>query len=329
MRTMIEVVGLLSTLYAAGLNLSYLAMWPLARRGLEREVRRRGWTWYEEAFASPLTPPISILVAAYNEQETVVDASGSLLAQRYPHFELVIVDDGSTDATAERVIEAYGLRRVPIAARGQLDHLPATEVWHCSAPHSITLVRKPNGGRADALNCALDVAQHDYVVVTDADSVLDPIALSVIVRPVLEDSERVVAVGGTIRIANSCRFEAGRMVETRVPQNRLAAFQAVEYLRAFLFGRLGWDAINSLMIVSGAFGLFRRDVLVEAGGYWAETVGEDLELTIRLHRHMRDRGVDYRVAYAPDPVCWTEVPEDAATLGRQRRRWHRGLWESL
>ena len=119
------------------------------------------------------------------------------------------------------------------------------------------------------------------------------------------------------------------MVEARVPRSALAAFQAVEYLRAFLFGRLGWDSLNSLMIVSGAFGLFRRDVLLEAGGYWADTVGEDLELTIRLHRHLRDRGGEYRIAYAPDPICWTEVPEAAATLGRQRRRWHRGLWESL
>jgi cellulose synthase/poly-beta-1,6-N-acetylglucosamine synthase-like glycosyltransferase len=328
-RTAIEVVGILSTLYAAGLNLSYLALWPLARRGLGREVRRRGWTWYEEAFASPLTPAVSILVAAYNEQETVVDASSSLLAQRYPSFELVIVDDGSTDDTAARLIDAYGLERVVPAARGELSYRAVTEVWRAELPHPITLIRKPNGGRADALNCALDVAQHEYVCVTDADSILDPDALSVVVRPVLEDPERVVAVAGTVRIANSCRFEAGRMVEARVPRSRLAAFQSVEYLRAFLFGRLGWDALNSLMIVSGAFGLFRRGVLLNSGGYWADTVGEDLELTIRLHRHMRDRGDDYRIAYAPDPICWTEVPEDAATLGRQRRRWHRGLWESL
>jgi cellulose synthase/poly-beta-1,6-N-acetylglucosamine synthase-like glycosyltransferase len=329
MRMAIELVGILSTLYAAGLNLTYLALWPLARRSLGREVRRREWTWYEEAFASPLTPAVSILVAAYNEHETVIDATASLLAQRYPSFELVVVDDGSTDDTAARLIAAYGLERVVPAARGDLRYRQVTEVWRAEMPHPITLIRKPNGGRADALNCALDVAEHPYVCVTDADSILDPDALSVIVRPVLEDPERVISVGGTIRIANSCRFEAGRMVEARVPRSRLAAFQTVEYLRAFLFGRMGWDAVNSLMIVSGAFGLFRRDVLLEAGGYWADTVGEDLELTIRLHRHMRASGREYRIAYAPDPICWTEVPEDAATLGRQRRRWHRGLWESL
>ncbi|MDX6522437.1 MAG: hypothetical protein QOF08_3042 [Gaiellales bacterium] len=329
MRTAIEVVGVLSTMYAAGLNLSYLALWPLARRGLAREVRKRSWTWHEEAFASPLTPGISILVAAYNEQATIIDATASLLAQRYPTFELVVVDDGSTDATAARLIETYGLEQVVPAARGELSYTPVSTVWHTAWPHPITLIQKCNGGRADALNCGLDVARHSHVCITDADSILDPDALSVMVRPVLEDPQRVIAVAGTIRIANSCRFESGRLLEARMPRNGLAALQVVEYLRAFLFGRLGWDAINSLMIVSGAFGLFRRDVLMEAGGYWADTVGEDLELTIRLHRHMRDRGREYRIAYAPDPICWTEVPEDAATLGRQRRRWHRGLWESL
>jgi cellulose synthase/poly-beta-1,6-N-acetylglucosamine synthase-like glycosyltransferase len=167
------------------------------------------------------------------------------------------------------------------------------------------------------------------VCVTDADSILDPDALTVMMRPVQEDPERVIAVGGTVRVANSSRVEAGRVVEPRMPVGHLARFQVVEYLRAFLYGRVAWDALGALFIVSGAFGLFRRDVVEEVGGYWVDTVGEDLELTVRMHRHMREQGRPYRITFAADPVCWTEAPADMATLGSQRRRWHRGLWESL
>jgi cellulose synthase/poly-beta-1,6-N-acetylglucosamine synthase-like glycosyltransferase len=326
---MVEVVGLASTLYALALNLTYLLLWPLARRGMKRTVRRRSWAWHEEAFASPLTPGISIIVPAYNEETVILESVSSLLAQRYSLFEVVLVDDGSTDATAQTLIDAYDLRQVSPAPRNQLQYDPISEMYRGAAPHDITLIRKRNGGRADALNAGLDVARHPYVCITDADSILDPDGLTVMVRPVLEDPEQVIAVGGTIRVGNSCRIESGRVVEARMPSGRLAAYQVIEYLRAFLFGRVAWDAIGALVIVSGAFGLFRRDVLDEVGGYWTDTVGEDLELTVRLHRHMRDAHRPYRITFCADPVCWTEVPSDMGSLGRQRRRWHRGLWECL
>jgi cellulose synthase/poly-beta-1,6-N-acetylglucosamine synthase-like glycosyltransferase len=328
-RTAVEIIGLASTIYAAALNLSYFMLLPLARRGMTRTVRRRGWSWHEEAFASPLTPGISIVVPAFNEETVILESVASLLAQQYSLFEVVIVDDGSTDATAQKLIDAYGLRQVEPAPRHKLQYEQVTEMYRSPVPHNLTLVRKHNGGRADALNAGLDVARHPYVCITDADSIIDPNGLTVMVRPVLEDPERVIAVGGTIRVGNSCRIESGRVMEARLPSGRLAAYQVIEYLRAFLFGRVAWDAIGALVIVSGAFGLFRRDVIDEVGGYWTETVGEDLELTVRLHRHMRDSGLPYRITYAPDPVCWTEVPSDVGSLGRQRRRWHRGLWECL
>ena len=318
-----------SVLYATALNIVYLLLWPLARRGMAKQVHRRSWAWDEETFASALTPGISMVVPAFNEETTVIESVRSILAQHYPTFELVIVDDGSTDGTVERLIEAYDLRPVVPRVRGVHEYKPATAMYMAAAEHDITVVCKPNGGRADALNCGLDVARHPMVCITDADSILDPDALRTISRPMLEDPDRVIAVGGTIRVANSCRIDAGRVVEARVPRRPLAAFQLVEYLRAFLLGRVAWERAGALIIVSGAFGLFRRDVLDAAGGYWTHTVGEDLEMTVRLHRMMREQGVDYRITYAADPICWTQVPDDVRSLGRQRRRWHRGLWESL
>ena len=329
MRTAVEVVGILSTAYAAGLNLCYLMLWPLARRGMKRAIHRRDWAWHQEALSSPLTPGVSIVVPAFNEETVILDSVASLLGQRYPLFEIVVVDDGSTDETARRMIDEHGLARIEPAARNRLEYGPVRELYRGAAPIDITLVRKDNGGRADALNAGIDVARHPYVCITDADSILDPDGLTVMMRPVQEDPDRVIAVGGTVRVANSSRVESGRVVEPRMPSGRLAGFQVVEYLRAFLYGRVAWDAIGALFIVSGAFGLFRRDVVEDVGGYWVDTVGEDLELTVRLHRRMRELGRPYRITYAPDPVCWTEAPSDLATLGSQRRRWHRGLWECL
>ncbi len=329
MRHVLTAVGVISTLYALGLNLSYVILWPFARTGITQHMRARHWAWFEEAFTSPMTPGISIVVPAFNEQRVVLESIRSLIGQRYPRFEVVLVDDGSTDATAALVIDAHGLVQVPRAPRGGLRYAPVHEVWQATGTNEITVVRKANGGRADALNCGIDHARHPFVCVTDADTILDPGALMMMVRPFLEDPGRVVAVGGTVRVANSCRIEGGRLLEARVPAGMMAGCQLIEYLRAFLLGRTGWDRLGAVMIVSGAFGLFPRELLQRVGGYCVETVGEDLELTLRLHHHMRDLGRPYRIVYNPDPVCWTEVPADARSLGRQRRRWHRGLWQSL
>ena len=325
----LTVVAVISTLYAFGLNLSYVLLWPFARIGIAARVRQRDWAWYEEAFASPLTPGVSIVVPAYNEQAVVLESIQSLLSQRYPQFEVVLVDDGSDDRTAATVIEAHDLRQVEPTSRGRLTFEPVVEQWRSLSLPELTLIRKYNGGRADALNCGIDAARYPLICVTDADSIVDPSALEVMVRPFLEDPERVVAVGGTVRVGNSGRVEDGQMIEPRVPRRLVAGFQMIEYLRAFLLGRTGWDRLGALMIISGAFGLFRRDVLEQVGGYWTGTVGEDLEMTLRLHRAMRDQKRDYRIVYSSDPVCWTEVPSDVSSLGHQRRRWHRGLWEAL
>ena len=285
----LTVVAVISTLYAFGLNLSYVLLWPFARIGIAARVRQRDWAWYEEAFASPLTPGVSIVVPAYNEQAVVLESIQSLLSQRYPQFEVVLVDDGSDDRTAATVIEAHDLRQVEPTSRGRLTFEPVVEQWRSLSLPELTLIRKYNGGRADALNCGIDAARYPLICVTDADSIVDPSALEVMVRPFLEDPERVVAVGGTVRVGNSGRVEDGQMIEPRVPRRLVAGFQMIEYLRAFLLGRTGWDRLGALMIISGAFGLFRRDVLEQVGGYWTGTVGEDLEMTLRLHRAMRDQ----------------------------------------
>jgi cellulose synthase/poly-beta-1,6-N-acetylglucosamine synthase-like glycosyltransferase len=315
--------------YFAVLNGLYLLLTVLAWAQRAGEVRRSSYLGLDEMFRSPLTPGISVLVPAFNEQAGIVESVRSLMSLRYPRHEVVVANDGSRDDTMRVLIEAFDLVKIRMAVRDFVGSAPIRAIYGSRRHRNLLVVDKENGGRSDALNAALSVARHPYVCAIDADSLLEADALLKVAKPIVNDPGLVMATAGTIRIANGCRVDHGRVVEVRLPKNRLATIQVLEYFRAFLVGRVGWSRLNALGIISGAFGLFHRPLLETVGGYWTETVGEDFELTLRLHRHLRDRDEPYRIVFVPDPACWTEVPEQFATLGRQRRRWQRGLWQGL
>lgn len=275
-----------------------------------------------------LEPPISLLVPAFNEEATIVTTVYSLLQLEYPEHEIVVVNDGSSDETLAALIEEFDLEPTPDVYRRDLETEPVRALYRSRLYDNLRVVDKANGGKADALNAAINCARYPLFCSIDADSFLERSSLRRVALPFIEDS-RTVAVGGTVRIANGCKVEAGCVTEPGLPTNLLALFQIVEYLRAFLFGRMGWAQMNALLVISGAFGLFHRGSVVEAGGYSRDTLGEDMELTVRLHHHLRQQGRDYRITFVPEPICWTEVPEDLGTLRRQRARWQRGLSESL
>ncbi|WP_313008051.1 glycosyltransferase [Brevundimonas vesicularis] len=309
-------------------NLIYLFQLLLAARALATRppIPQPAVLWRRYAEASP---PIALLAPAYNEAMTIVQSVRSLLSLRYPSFEVIVINDGSKDATLQVLIDAYELKLVQRHYDQALDHQPIRGVYAATHQPRLIVVDKENGGKADALNAGINVSRAPIFCAMDADSLLEPDALLRAVRPFVEDPERTVAVGGTVRIANGCVIRDGRVLEVRPPRNLLALLQTVEYLRAFLMARLAWSRINTLTIISGAFGLFRRARVIEAGGYTHGTVGEDMELVVKLHRLMRNQGRPYRVAFVPEPVCWTEAPEDLRVLGRQRARWHRGALETF
>lgn len=301
----------------------------LASVQLRRSARAATATTLRRTVRSPLAPPISILVPAYNEEVGIVDSVRSLLALEYPATELVVVSDGSTDDTVSRMVEAFDLRPARRPTPPFLEHMPVQEVYVPRGRLRLVLVDKENGGKADALNAGINFSRFPLVCAIDADSILEQDALVKAAMPFVEDPLRTVATGGLVRIANGCRIAHGRVVEAALPRQRLPMFQVVEYLRAFFAARTGWSALNGLLIVSGAFGIFRKDAVIAAGGYRTDTVGEDMELVVRLHRTLREAGRPYRIVYVPDPVCWTEAPESVRILRRQRRRWHQGTLEAL
>ncbi len=329
----LDIFNLVVLSYFVALNSVYLFTSIVAFRALKKYSRRLKSLDVRELIASAGAPPITIIVPAFDEELTCVDSTKSLLALNYPQYEIVVVNDGSRDTTLQRLQEAFDLSTVARLPTAELPTAAIRRTYRSRQYPNLWVVDKENGGKADSLNAGLNVCATPYFCAMDADTLLEREALTRIVRPFLED-EKTVAAGGIIRIVNGCTVRSGVVTEVRLGKNFLARLQVLEYLRAFLAGRMGWSALDATLIISGAFGLFRRSTVVEAGGFASEatsgrTVGEDMELVVRLHRYCRENKIPYRITFIPDPVAWTECPERFAALGRQRDRWQRGLAESL
>lgn len=315
--------------YFALINLGYLAIFLLSLRALWQFVKRSFFPDYQKIRDSDLTPPVSLLVPAHNEARNIVDSIRSLLHLNYGSYEIVVINDGSTDDTLARLVEEFDLCPSSEPVRILLRSQPIRCVYRSLSQPNLVVLDKVQGGKSDALNAGLNISRYPLFCSIDADSLIEENALLRLVKPFVEAPQETVAAGGIVRVANGCQVTDGRVVRVGLPKNRLAVMQVVEYLRAFLAGRAGWSAIHSLLIISGAFGLYRKKEIIEIGGYSDATDTEDAELVVRLHKAMSDAGRRYRIVFVPDPVCWTEVPETWKVLIRQRSRWHRGLLQTL
>ena len=326
----INVLSLVILIYFSVLQLVLFGLLLLSFFDMRRRLAQNFYADYEAVAKSHFTFPISVLVPAYNEETNVVAAVRSVLSLDYPQHEVIVINDGSTDGTLDRLRQEFKLTHRDAVYRRSLPIVGAIRGLYRSPTHpNLLVIDKEHAGKSAALNVGINLSHYPLICTIDADSLFQENALLRVVRPFLEDPDRVIAVGGQVRVANGCRVERGRVVEPRLPQNILAAFQVVEYLRAFVASRLGLSAMNNLLILSGVFSLFRKDVVIEVGGYRSDVITEDMELVLRLHRHMREQKRPYLVQFLPDPICWTEVPQKVGTLARQRGRWHRGLIHSL
>jgi len=311
------------------INSFYFLFVVLSLIGIFRYHRMTSYVRMKEIFSLPLAKPISIIAPAYNEGAGILESVRSLLALEYPLYEVIVVNDGSTDATLAKLIDEFELKKTNRVFRKSIDTAPVRGIYISPHEPRLVVVDKVNGRKADALNAGLNIARYPLFCAIDADSILDRDALLKVVRPFHEDPERTVGVGGVVRISNGCVVTNGQVLRVGMPRNTLARFQILEYLRAFLGGRMGMSMLNCLLIISGAFGIFRKDVAIRIGGYRKATIGEDMDLVIRLRRHLHEQKVPYRITFIPDPICWTEAPENFKVLSRQRNRWHRGLVEVL
>lgn len=290
---------------------------------------RRRRSYYENKLDVKSFIPISIVVPAHNEEVTIIETVRSLLALDYDKYEIVVVDDGSTDSTSKKLIDSYHMHPVIRPIQTRIPCQPVEQVYECyDQKVSITLIRKKNGGKADALNMGINAANYSYFICMDADSVLQYDSLRRIVAPILED-DKIVACGGAVMLCNGVTLKDGRVVTYDLPKNVIACMQAVEYSRTFLASRLLLDSFNGNLIISGAFGLFKKDTVIAAGGYDHDTKGEDMELVVKLHDFCVLNKIDYTIKYAPDAICWTQAPERLKDLRTQRKRWHVGLFQCM
>jgi len=323
----INVVLDVIIVYAFASNFNYFVLMSIGFFVLRTQRTTEGSVERDPLFKSRLMPAISIIAPAHNEELSIAQSTRSMLQLEYPEHEVIVVNDGSDDRTLQILIEEFHLYR---SARQPLHNFataPVNGVYE-SQNLKLLVIDKENGGKSDSLNAALNYAGTPLIAAVDSDSLLESNSLLLVVRPFLED-ENTVAVGGIIRVVNGCTVENGAVTRVGAPPSLLTKFQVVEYLRAFLGGRVALSYMNSLLLISGAFGLFRRDSLIEAGGFEVGSLAEDLELVIRLHRINREKKRAYKIVFVPTPVCWTEVPDSWKNLGIQRKRWQRGGVESM
>ncbi|MBW3667286.1 MAG: glycosyltransferase family 2 protein [Actinobacteria bacterium] len=307
--------------------LLFLALASAAALRRHHHLRRFGRV--DEMLSTRTAPPVSILIPAYNEEAGIVDAVRSMSIVHYPRFEMVVINDGSTDGTLQALIEGFDLEQVRIPYRPDLPTEPIRAIYRARGAVDITVLDKENGGVSDAVNAGLNAARHPYILRTDADVVLDPDCLVHSMQRVVEDRERTVAVGGNVRPLNGSVLRLGHLVRATVPTPLIPRMQVLEYVRTFLGARPAWSALNALPLISGAFGVWRRSAVVAVGGFRTGHMGEDLDLTMRLHRHHLENRIPYRIVYEPSAVIWTEVPESLRVLRRQRVRWQRGLMTAV
>lgn len=319
-------------IYSVLLLLFYLFIAGYSIGEMKYYLQKSSFTDYSLLASSEFAPAISILAPAYNEGATIIENVRSLLAVHYNNMELMVINDGSKDDTLAKLISAYDLIKTPCFVDEKIRTKPVKGIYKSRNPlyHKLTVIDKENGGKADALNVGINVSGNKYIVCIDVDCILEQDALLKLIKPFLEETNlHVIATGGVIRIANSCEISNGKLIQVHLPKQFLPRVQALEYIRAFLLGRMAWSRLNGLLIISGAFGAFDREIVVKAGGYNPNTVGEDMELIVRMRRYMHENDLPYKVAYIPDPLCWTEAPATYKILGRQRNRWTRGTIETL
>ncbi len=329
----LQLLHYLFFVYAFSAILSYIILSIISGKETIEYLKKNSFVNYKDILSSTMSPSITIIAPAYNESLNVVENVRSLLSNHYVNYSVIIVNDGSKDDSMEKLIEAYDLEKVEYIVNEKIMTKPIRAgIFKSKNPafEKLMVVDKENGGKADALNMGLNISKTKYVACIDVDCLLLEDALQKMIKPFLEVTDaKVIAAGGVIRIANSCIIRGGKLIDVNLPKNLLVQSQILEYLRAFLLGRMAWSRLNGLLVISGAFGIFDKKIAIEVGGYDTNTVGEDMEIIVRMRRYMEEKGEKYRVSYIPDPLCWTEAPDSYKIFISQRNRWTRGTIETL
>jgi len=333
LKIILQIFHYLFFAYAFSAIVSYIVLSIISGKETIEYLKRNSFVNYKDILSSTMSPSITIIAPAFNESLNIIENVRSLLSNHYVNYNVVIVNDGSNDDSLEKLIKAYELEKVDYIINEKIKTQPLREgIFKSKNPafERLMVVDKENGGKADAINMGLNISKSKYVACIDVDCLLLEDALQKMIKPFLEVTDaKVIATGGVIRIANSCVIRGGKLINVNFPKSLLVQSQILEYLRAFLLGRMAWSRLNGILVISGAFGVFDKEIAIAVGGYDTETVGEDMEIIVRMRRYMEEKGEKYKVSYIPDPLCWTEAPDNYKIFISQRNRWTRGTIETL
>ncbi len=324
-----DYVNTVILLYFLAANLVYTMLMFISLYAVSMHSKTAASGSHAALMLSPATPPVALIVPAFNEQDAILQTVRSLMQLDYPEKEIIVVDDGSSDSTSMRLIEAFGLMRMDLVYREVIPAKKPVTFYYNPQHAGLMLITKPNGGKADALNVGINVARSPYFCTVDADSIIEREALLRLMEPVVSSPLNTVVTGGVVRIANGSVLKDGDIKEVRLPKTWIERCQVVEYLRTFLFGRPAWNFLNATFICSGAFCLLHKESVIAVGGFSADVVTEDIDIIARLHHYLRGKKWDYRMVFTTDPICWTEAPKSLDMLSRQRRRWQLGLMQTV
>ncbi|MFI2742784.1 glycosyltransferase [Zhouia sp. PK063] len=329
--TVLHIISIIFLIYGVVISVGYALISIFSILEIKDYKRKNNYEDENALLQAEDLPSVSILAPAYNEGLNIVENVRSLVTINYPSVEIIIINDGSSDHTLDFLITEYELEKVNTMYYDAIKTKKIRGIYKSrnKAYKHLTVIDKVNGGKSDALNAGINVCTHKLICCIDVDCILEDNAMIKLVKPFLNNQRKVIASGGVIRVANSCVIEDGKIVEVKLPEKFIARVQILEYFRAFLMGRMAWSKVDGLLIISGAFGMFDKEVVIDCGGYNTKTVGEDMELLVRMRRLMLERKTKYSVGFIPDPLCWTEVPQDWKVLRRQRNRWARGTAETL
>ncbi|HMO82108.1 MAG TPA: glycosyltransferase [Pyrinomonadaceae bacterium] len=325
---LVQIIQWFFLSYFIALNGTYLVLTAISLAVLPRFIRKQ--TIHKlPRHQSGFEPPISLVVTAFNEEAVIIPTVKALLQIEYHEYEILVINDGSNDRTLDVLIDEFDMVAVPTAFRRRVEHKPIRAVYQSRKYSALRVIDKENGGcKADASNAGVNGARYGLFMPLDADTILNRDCLIYMIQPFLLNPD-TVGVGGNVRILNGCGVEGGNLTRVGLPKTWLGLYQVLEYSRAFLTSRVGWNQLDSLPLISGAFGLFNKEAVIKVGGYSHTSLGEDMDLVLRLHRHYRLNGIPYRIDFVADPVCWTEAPETFSVLRKQRVRWQRGLFDCL
>lgn len=287
---------------------------------INKYIERKKQVSYKELLVSPYASGISIIARLHNDENTIIDTIREWLVLAYNNFDIIVVNDGSTDTTLEKLISYYQLEEVNYAANNQLKTKEVYSYYKSKNPafSKLLVVDKTFGCIADALNAGINASEKQLVFCLEQQCFLEPDSLLKLAKVFLDEEKKVVAVNCVVNVANRPKIDRGRSFKLNFPRTIWPSFQAIEYFKLFFLKSPALNRMNFMHPVSGTFSLIDKEILLLSGGFNVKVSNPGFELLVRIRRYMLSKHMPHKIISNLEPVCWVNVQGSLKTLSRNR-----------